>query len=126
MTTRDTITFFGAGAVGSVLLTCLAELSERDGVHKRFVVFTRDPEVSQDALFHAEHFFDRIEFVGVSDFEEVWAPDSPHAAMLAARRCSSTRPSRSSTGESSSAPCGTARTSSISRRPCTTRRRSAR
>lgn len=81
-TTRDTISFFGLGAVGSVLLTCLAELSEREGVPKRFVVFTRDPEASQDALFHAEHFFDRIEFVGVPDFEELWAADSPHAPML--------------------------------------------
>jgi saccharopine dehydrogenase-like NADP-dependent oxidoreductase len=79
---KDTIGFFGLGAVGSVLLTCLAELSERDGVPKRFVVFVRNPEVSQDALFHAEHFFDRIEFVGVPDFEELWATNTPHAARL--------------------------------------------
>jgi saccharopine dehydrogenase-like NADP-dependent oxidoreductase len=79
---KDTIGFFGLGAVGSVLLTCLAELSERDAVPKRFVVFVRNPEVSQDALFHAEHFFDRIEFVGVPDFEQLWAADTPHAARL--------------------------------------------
>lgn len=79
---KDTIGFFGLGAVGSVLLTCLAELSERDAVPKRFVVFVRNPEVAQDALFHAEHFFDRIEFVGVPDFEQLWAADTPHAARL--------------------------------------------
>jgi saccharopine dehydrogenase (NAD+, L-lysine forming) len=79
---KDAITFFGLGAVGSVLLTCLAELTERDGIPKRFIVFTRNPEASQDALFHAEHFFERIEFVRVPDFEELWAPDSHHAALL--------------------------------------------
>jgi saccharopine dehydrogenase (NAD+, L-lysine forming) len=79
---KDTIGFFGLGAVGAVLLTCLAELSERDGAPRRFVVFVRNPEMSQDALFHAEHLFDRIEFVGVPDFEELWAPETPHAARL--------------------------------------------
>lgn len=79
---KDAITFFGLGAVGSVLLTCLAELSERDGVPKRFIVFARNPEASQDALFHAEHFFDRIEFVGVPDFDDLWREGSPHAGLL--------------------------------------------
>lgn len=79
---KDSIAFFGLGAVGSVLLTCLAELAERDGVHQRFIVFARHPEAAQDALFHAEHFFDRIEFVGVSELSEAWEPGSPHLPLL--------------------------------------------
>jgi len=62
------VIFFGLGAVGSNLLICLAELAERDGVPIQFVVYTIDPAGAKDALFHAERFFDRIDFVGLPDF----------------------------------------------------------
>lgn len=80
---KDTIAFLGLGAVGAVLLTCLAELSERDSTPMRFVAFVREPETARDALFHAEHFFDRIEFVEIESFDELWAENSRHAERLA-------------------------------------------
>jgi len=64
-----TVVFFGLGAVGSSMLICLAELAERDGVCLRFVVVVLEPELARDALFHAEWLFDRIDFVGVADFD---------------------------------------------------------
>ena len=67
------IVFFGLGAVGSNLLIALAELAERDEVPIHFVVFTIDPAGAREALYHAERFFDRIEFVGQSDFAPLFA-----------------------------------------------------
>ena len=71
------IVFFGLGAVGSNLLIALAELAERNGVPVHFVVFTIDPAGAQEALYHAERFFDRIEFVGQSDFAPLFAGADP-------------------------------------------------
>jgi saccharopine dehydrogenase (NAD+, L-lysine-forming) len=68
-----TVVFFGLGAVGSSMLICLAELAERDGVPLRFVVVVLSAELARDALFHAERLFDRIEFVGVDDFDALFA-----------------------------------------------------
>ncbi|MFY8148915.1 MAG: hypothetical protein ACOVNL_06810 [Prochlorococcaceae cyanobacterium] len=78
------IVFFGLGAVGSSLLICLAELAERDGVDLRCVVVVLNPDLARDALFHAERLFDRIDFVGVADFAEVFALDSPQRERLQA------------------------------------------
>ena len=77
------IVFFGLGAVGSSLLICLAELAERDGVAAHFVVYTIDPAAARDGLFHAEHLFDRVRFVGVPGFSPVFAGEAPHDAELA-------------------------------------------
>lgn len=77
------VCFFGLGAVGSNLLICLAELAERDEIPIRFVVFTIDPHGARDALFHAERFFDRIDFVGVPDFAPIFAFAPAHASQLA-------------------------------------------
>ncbi len=71
------IVFFGLGAVGSNLLIALAELAERDEVPIHFVVFTIDPAGAREALYHAERFFDRIEFVGQSDFAPLFAGADP-------------------------------------------------
>ena len=76
------IVFFGLGAVGSNLLICLAELAERDGMPVRFVVYTIDPAGARDALFHAERFFDRIDFIGLPDFAPVLAGDPAQEARL--------------------------------------------
>lgn len=71
------IVFFGLGAVGSNLLIALAELAERDEVPVHFVVFTIDPAGAREGLYHAERFFDRIEFVGQSDFAPLFAGADP-------------------------------------------------
>jgi len=78
-----TIVFFGLGAVGSNMLICLSELAERDGVPVRFVVYVINPDEARDALFHAERLFDRIEFIGLPDFNPVFALAAPHDAQLA-------------------------------------------
>ncbi len=72
---KDTIIFFGLGAVGASMLVCLAELAERDGQPVRFVVFAHHVESAHDALFHAEYLFDRIEFVSLPDFAPLWAKE---------------------------------------------------
>jgi len=77
------IVFFGLGAVGSSLLICLSELAERDGVAASFVVYTIDPAAARDGLFHAEHLFDRVRFVGVAGFAPVFAGEAPHDAEMA-------------------------------------------
>jgi saccharopine dehydrogenase-like NADP-dependent oxidoreductase len=77
------IVFFGLGAVGASLLICLAELAERDGVPVRFVVYTIDPSVARDALFHAEPLLERIELVEVPDFAPVFDLGTPYDAQLA-------------------------------------------
>ena len=77
------IVFFGLGAVGSSLLICLAELAERDGVPVRFRVYTIDPAGARDALYHAESFMDRIELIGVTGFEPIFALASPYDNQLA-------------------------------------------
>jgi len=74
--TKDTIIFFGLGAVGSSMLICLAELAERDGQPIRFVVFVQKVESAHDQLFHAEYLFERIDFVSVSDFSQLWEENS--------------------------------------------------
>lgn len=79
---KDTVVFFGVGAVGAVMLTCIAELADRDGVPIRFVVFVRDIEVARDALFHAEHLFERIEFIGLSEFDPVLDGDPAYRRYL--------------------------------------------
>lgn len=79
---RHQIVFFGLGAVGATMLTCLAELGERDGVPVEFLVFVRRPDAARDALFHAERWFDRVEFVGVPDFAPVFDRDPRYAPML--------------------------------------------
>ena len=80
---RNVIVFFGLGAVGATMLTCLAELAERDGTPVRFLVFVRHPDAARDALFHAERYFDRVDFVGLDDFAPVFAQDPAYAPMLA-------------------------------------------
>lgn len=75
--------FFGLGAVGSNILICLAELAERDGVPISFVVYTIDPQGARDALFHAERYFDRISFIGLPDFEPLFALTPPHDGQMA-------------------------------------------
>ncbi|RCK81424.1 MAG: Carboxynorspermidine dehydrogenase [Candidatus Ozemobacter sibiricus] len=77
------VVFFGLGAVGSAMLICLSELAERDGVPIRFVVYVRSPEAARDALFHAERLFDRIDFVGLPEFDSVFALEPKHEAELA-------------------------------------------
>jgi len=77
------IVFFGLGAVGSSLLICLAELAERDGVPAQFVVYTIDPAAARDGLFHAEHLFDRIRFIGVPGFTPIFEGAAPHDSELA-------------------------------------------
>lgn len=77
------VVFFGLGAVGANILIGLTELAERDGVPIRFVVYTIDPQGAQDALFHAERFFDRITFIGLPDFSPIFAFSPPHDAELA-------------------------------------------
>lgn len=77
---RDAVVFFGLGAVGAVMLVCLAELAARDEQPLRFVVFVRRVDEARDALFHAEHLFDRIDFVAVPDFDAIWARDERHAS----------------------------------------------
>lgn len=72
---KDTIVFFGLGAVGASMLVCLAELAARDGQPVRFVVFVRHVESARDALFHAEYLFDRIEFVQMAEFDPIWQGD---------------------------------------------------
>lgn len=84
---RNRIVFFGLGAVGATMLTCLAELAERDGVAVRFLVFVRNPDAARDALFHAERYFDRVEFVGVPEFDPIFAREAPYAEMLADAWC---------------------------------------
>jgi saccharopine dehydrogenase-like NADP-dependent oxidoreductase len=79
---RDTVAFFGLGAVGSVMLTCMAELAERDGASIRFVVFVRNLEFARDALFHAERLFERIEFVGLPEFDPIWELAPPYKKLL--------------------------------------------
>jgi hypothetical protein len=81
--TPVTVVFFGLGAVGSSLLICLAELAERDGVQVRFLVYTIDPVLAHDALYHAEAFMDRVEVIGVAGFEPVFALQAPYADQLA-------------------------------------------
>ncbi len=71
--TKDTVVFLGLGAVGASMLVCLAELAERDGLPIRFVVFARRVEEAHDALFHAEHLFERIDFITLPDFAPLWA-----------------------------------------------------
>jgi saccharopine dehydrogenase (NAD+, L-lysine forming) len=77
------IVFFGLGAVGSAMLICFSELAERDGVPIRFVAYVRSPDAAQDALFHAEKLFERIEFVKVADFSSVFALSPAHEKELA-------------------------------------------
>lgn len=79
---KNVIVFFGLGAVGATMLTCLAELSERDGIPVRFLVFVRNPEAARDALFHAERYFDRVQFVGLPTFDPVFALDAAYRPML--------------------------------------------
>ena len=79
---RDTVVFFGIGAVGAVMLVCMAELAERDGVPVRFVAFVRSVDMARDALFHAEHLFERIEFVGLPEFDPIWARDPRYMEHL--------------------------------------------
>jgi hypothetical protein len=81
--TPVTVVFFGLGAVGSSLLICLAELAERDGVQVRFLVYTIDPVLAQDALYHAESFTDRVELVGVAGFDPIFALQAPYDEQLA-------------------------------------------
>jgi saccharopine dehydrogenase (NAD+, L-lysine-forming) len=81
--TRNVIVFFGLGAVGATMLTCLAELAERDGTPVRFVVFARDPDSARDALFHAERYFENVDFVGLPAFDPVFALDPAYAPLLA-------------------------------------------
>ncbi|MCG6896369.1 MAG: saccharopine dehydrogenase [Thiocapsa sp.] len=76
------IVFFGLGAVGSALLICLSELAERDEVPVHFVVYVLNPDAARDALFHAERLFDRIDFIGVSDFAPIFALAPEHEAEL--------------------------------------------
>lgn len=76
------IIFFGLGAVGSSMLICFAELAERDGIPVKFKVFTVDPEGARDALYHAEAFMDRVELVGVKNFDPIFAQEAPYAKML--------------------------------------------
>lgn len=64
------------------MLTCIAELADRDGVPIRFVVFVRDIEVARDALFHAEHLFERIEFVGLPEFDPILDQDPAYQRYL--------------------------------------------
>lgn len=80
---RNVVVFFGLGAVGATMLTCLAELAERDGIPVRFLVFVRNPDAARDALFHAERYLDRVEFVGLSEFDPVFANDPAYGPMLA-------------------------------------------
>lgn len=77
------IVFFGLGAVGSAMLICFSELAERDGVPIRFVAYVLNPDAAQDALFHAEKLFERIEFVGIPDFNPVFAMTPLHEKELA-------------------------------------------
>lgn len=79
---RDVVVFFGLGAVGATMLTCLAELAERDGIAIRFLVFVRNPDAARDALFHAERYLDRVEFVGLHDFAPVFALEPEHESRL--------------------------------------------
>jgi len=76
------VVFFGLGAVGATMLTCLAELAERDGTPIRFLVFVRNPDAARDSLFHAERYLDRVEFVGVHDFAQVFAYSPEYVEML--------------------------------------------
>lgn len=76
------IVFFGLGAVGSAMLICFSELAERDGVPIRFVAYVRNPDAARDALFHAERLFDRIDFVGLSDFGSVFSQAPEHGKEL--------------------------------------------
>lgn len=80
------IVFFGLGAVGSSLLICLAELAERDEVPVHFKVFTIDPVTAQDALYHAETFFNRVEIFGVDDFQPIFEMAEPYATQLRGAR----------------------------------------
>jgi saccharopine dehydrogenase-like NADP-dependent oxidoreductase len=77
------IVFFGLGAVGSAMLICLSELAERDDVPVRFVVYVRNPDTARDALFHAERLFDRIDFIEIQEFDQVFALPPQHEAELA-------------------------------------------
>jgi saccharopine dehydrogenase (NAD+, L-lysine-forming) len=77
------IVFFGLGSVGSAMLICFSELAERDGVPIRFVAYVRNPDAARDALFHAERLFDRIDFIGLSDFGSVFANATLHEKELA-------------------------------------------
>jgi len=81
-TTPARIVFFGLGAVGSAMLICLSELAERDGQPVRFVAYVNNPEAARDALFHAERLFDRIDFIGVTDFAAVFACEETHRRHL--------------------------------------------
>ncbi len=76
------VVFFGLGAVGSGLLICLAELAERDEIPIKFRVFSIDPTTAKDALFHAESLTHRVELIGVSDFEKIFALQEPYASSL--------------------------------------------
>jgi saccharopine dehydrogenase (NAD+, L-lysine forming) len=76
------IVFFGLGAVGSAMLICFSELAERDGVPIRFVAYVRNPGAAQDALFHAEKLFERIDFIGLPDFNSVFARTPAHEKEL--------------------------------------------
>lgn len=87
MTDEDTMTpikivFFGLGAVGSAMLICFSELAERDGVPIRFVAYVRNPDAAKDALFHAEHLFEHIDFIKLSDFSSVFALEPEHEREL--------------------------------------------
>jgi saccharopine dehydrogenase (NAD+, L-lysine forming) len=76
------IVFFGLGAVGSSLLICLAELAERDETPIRFRVYTIDPGIARDALFHAESYMHQVQIIGVPDFEAIFALEEPYAKQL--------------------------------------------
>lgn len=77
-----TIAFFGLGAAGASMLIGFDELAEREGLAVRFVVYSIDIAGARDALFHAEHLLDRTEFVGVAEFESLFAGKSPHLKRI--------------------------------------------
>ncbi|PIR44521.1 MAG: hypothetical protein COV10_04315 [Candidatus Vogelbacteria bacterium CG10_big_fil_rev_8_21_14_0_10_51_16] len=77
------IVFFGFGAVGSVMVRCLFELSARESAQVRFVLVVRSVEEAQPYLFRApQGMTDAVEFIEMKDFSLLFRDPSAYKEQL--------------------------------------------
>jgi len=77
------IVFFGLGAVGSIMATCLAELSEKNQSRKtKFIFIVRNKKEAEQYLFKSRDLIKESNFVEVRDFAALFADSGEYAKEL--------------------------------------------
>lgn len=79
----ERIVFFGLGAVGSVMATCLYELCQRRNKKKLQLVFVvRDAKEAKRRLFNAPHVMKSAQFLEAKDFKLIFSNSKQHPESL--------------------------------------------